>query len=119
MFIYLCIYLLSFRHVKVYNTTNFKVVHNLDYAASILSLALAVRHLIVIFLQALKMRAVNRSNVTYDMKQFIWVINWHQAISAEISSDYIEQNGTSSPPAVGMIRVLGFQNNQAALWSEK
>ncbi|KAL6113738.1 utp15 [Pungitius sinensis] len=29
------------RHVKVYNTTNFKVVHNLDYAASILSLALA------------------------------------------------------------------------------
>ncbi|XP_074526153.1 U3 small nucleolar RNA-associated protein 15 homolog [Halichoeres trimaculatus] len=29
------------RHVKVYNTTNFKVVHNFDYAASILSLALA------------------------------------------------------------------------------
>ena len=34
---------LSFRHVKVYNTTNYKVVHNFDYAASILSLALAVR----------------------------------------------------------------------------
>ncbi|XP_041855543.1 U3 small nucleolar RNA-associated protein 15 homolog [Melanotaenia boesemani] len=29
------------RHVKVYNTTNYKVVHNFDYAASILSLALA------------------------------------------------------------------------------
>ncbi|XP_046871635.1 U3 small nucleolar RNA-associated protein 15 homolog [Hypomesus transpacificus] len=28
------------RHVKVYNTTNYKVVHNFDYAASILSLAL-------------------------------------------------------------------------------
>uniref|UniRef100_A0A672ZJQ8 U3 small nucleolar RNA-associated protein 15 homolog n=1 Tax=Sphaeramia orbicularis TaxID=375764 RepID=A0A672ZJQ8_9TELE len=29
------------RHVKVYNTTNFRVVHNFDYAASVLSLALA------------------------------------------------------------------------------
>lgn len=29
------------RHVKVYNTTNYKVVHNFDYAASILSLGLA------------------------------------------------------------------------------
>ncbi|TNN40486.1 U3 small nucleolar RNA-associated protein 15 [Liparis tanakae] len=29
------------RHVKVYNTTNYKVVHNFDYAASILSVALA------------------------------------------------------------------------------
>ncbi|XP_061623530.1 U3 small nucleolar RNA-associated protein 15 homolog [Phyllopteryx taeniolatus] len=29
------------RHVKVYNTTNYKVVHNFDYATSILSLALA------------------------------------------------------------------------------
>ncbi|XP_062240650.1 U3 small nucleolar RNA-associated protein 15 homolog [Platichthys flesus] len=29
------------RHVKVYSTTNYKVVHNFDYAASILSLALA------------------------------------------------------------------------------
>ncbi|XP_034026634.1 U3 small nucleolar RNA-associated protein 15 homolog [Thalassophryne amazonica] len=29
------------RHVKVYNTTSYKVVHNFDYAASILSLALA------------------------------------------------------------------------------
>lgn len=29
------------RHVKVYNTTNYKVVHNFDYAASILSLAVA------------------------------------------------------------------------------
>uniref|UniRef100_A0A8C5GXV6 U3 small nucleolar RNA-associated protein 15 homolog n=1 Tax=Gouania willdenowi TaxID=441366 RepID=A0A8C5GXV6_GOUWI len=29
------------RHVKVYNTTNYKVVHNFDYPASILSLALA------------------------------------------------------------------------------
>ncbi|KAM9393040.1 U3 small nucleolar RNA-associated protein 15 homolog isoform 1-T2 [Pholidichthys leucotaenia] len=29
------------RHVKVYNTTNYKVVHNFDYAAAILSLALA------------------------------------------------------------------------------
>ncbi|KAM8885909.1 U3 small nucleolar RNA-associated protein 15 homolog isoform 2-T4 [Spinachia spinachia] len=29
------------RHVKVYNTTNFKAVHNFDYDASILSLALA------------------------------------------------------------------------------
>lgn len=29
------------RHVKIYNTTNYKVVHNFDYAASILSLALA------------------------------------------------------------------------------
>ncbi|KAJ7993907.1 hypothetical protein DPEC_G00259560 [Dallia pectoralis] len=29
------------RHVKVYNTTNYKVVHNFDYTASILSLALA------------------------------------------------------------------------------
>lgn len=35
---------LSSRHVKVYNTTNYKVVHNFDYAASILSLALAVRN---------------------------------------------------------------------------
>lgn len=35
---------LSFRHVKVYNTTNYKVVHNFDYAASILSLGLAVSH---------------------------------------------------------------------------
>lgn len=35
---------LFFRHVKVYNTTNYKVVHNFDYAASILSLALAVRN---------------------------------------------------------------------------
>lgn len=35
---------LSFRHVKVYNTTNYKVVHNFDYASAILSLALAVRH---------------------------------------------------------------------------
>lgn len=37
---------LSFRHVKVYNTTNYKVVHNFDYSASILSLALAVRNYI-------------------------------------------------------------------------
>lgn len=37
---------LSFRHVKVYNTTNYKVVHNFDYAASILSLGLAVRNYI-------------------------------------------------------------------------
>ncbi|XP_061674200.1 U3 small nucleolar RNA-associated protein 15 homolog [Syngnathoides biaculeatus] len=29
------------RHVKVYDTTNYKVVHNFDYATSILSLALA------------------------------------------------------------------------------
>eukprot|EP00066_Takifugu_rubripes_P008766 XP_003975203.1 PREDICTED: U3 small nucleolar RNA-associated protein 15 homolog [Takifugu rubripes] len=29
------------RHVKVYNTSNYKVVHNFDYAASILSLAVA------------------------------------------------------------------------------
>ncbi|KAM9810732.1 U3 small nucleolar RNA-associated protein 15 homolog [Neosynchiropus ocellatus] len=29
------------RHVKVYNTTTYKVVHNFDYAASILSVALA------------------------------------------------------------------------------
>ncbi|XP_061754197.1 U3 small nucleolar RNA-associated protein 15 homolog [Nerophis ophidion] len=29
------------RHVKVYNTSNYKVVHNFDYATSILSLALA------------------------------------------------------------------------------
>ncbi|XP_068166204.1 U3 small nucleolar RNA-associated protein 15 homolog [Antennarius striatus] len=29
------------RHVKVYSTVNYKVVHNFDYAASILSLALA------------------------------------------------------------------------------
>lgn len=29
------------RHIKVYNTTTYKVVHNFDYAASILSLALA------------------------------------------------------------------------------
>uniref|UniRef100_A0A3Q1EKN6 U3 small nucleolar RNA-associated protein 15 homolog n=1 Tax=Acanthochromis polyacanthus TaxID=80966 RepID=A0A3Q1EKN6_9TELE len=29
------------RHVKVYSTTNYKAVHNFDYAASILSLALA------------------------------------------------------------------------------
>ncbi|XP_056457669.1 U3 small nucleolar RNA-associated protein 15 homolog [Gadus chalcogrammus] len=29
------------RHVKVYSTTNYKVVHNFDYAASILSLGLA------------------------------------------------------------------------------
>nr|XP_057927485.1 U3 small nucleolar RNA-associated protein 15 homolog [Doryrhamphus excisus]XP_057927486.1 U3 small nucleolar RNA-associated protein 15 homolog [Doryrhamphus excisus] len=29
------------RHVKVYNTTNYKVVHNFDYDTSILSLALA------------------------------------------------------------------------------
>uniref|UniRef100_A0AAY5L7V8 U3 small nucleolar RNA-associated protein 15 homolog n=1 Tax=Esox lucius TaxID=8010 RepID=A0AAY5L7V8_ESOLU len=29
------------RHVKVYNTTNYKVVHSFDYTASILSLALA------------------------------------------------------------------------------
>ncbi|XP_056145826.1 U3 small nucleolar RNA-associated protein 15 homolog isoform X2 [Lampris incognitus] len=29
------------RHVKVYNTTNYKVVHNFDYAASILCLGLA------------------------------------------------------------------------------
>lgn len=29
------------RHVKVYNTTNYKVVHNFDYPASILSLGLA------------------------------------------------------------------------------
>ncbi|XP_070402313.1 U3 small nucleolar RNA-associated protein 15 homolog [Nothobranchius furzeri] len=29
------------RHVKVYNTTNYKVVHNFDYAAAILSLGLA------------------------------------------------------------------------------
>ncbi|XP_033828972.1 U3 small nucleolar RNA-associated protein 15 homolog [Periophthalmus magnuspinnatus] len=29
------------RHVKVYNTTTYKVVHNFDYAASILSLGLA------------------------------------------------------------------------------
>uniref|UniRef100_A0A672GK43 U3 small nucleolar RNA-associated protein 15 homolog n=1 Tax=Salarias fasciatus TaxID=181472 RepID=A0A672GK43_SALFA len=29
------------RHVKVYNTTNYKVVHSFDYAAAILSLALA------------------------------------------------------------------------------
>lgn len=29
------------RHVKVYNTTTYKIVHNFDYAASILSLALA------------------------------------------------------------------------------
>ncbi|XP_017267728.1 U3 small nucleolar RNA-associated protein 15 homolog isoform X1 [Kryptolebias marmoratus] len=29
------------RHVKVYSTTNYKVVHNFDYAAAILSLALA------------------------------------------------------------------------------
>ncbi|XP_029019692.1 U3 small nucleolar RNA-associated protein 15 homolog [Betta splendens] len=29
------------RHVKVYSATNFKVVHNFDYAASILSMALA------------------------------------------------------------------------------
>lgn len=29
------------RHVKVYNTTNYKVVHNFDYPAAILSLALA------------------------------------------------------------------------------
>lgn len=29
------------RHVKVYNTTTYKVVHSFDYAASILSLALA------------------------------------------------------------------------------
>ncbi|CAL8249154.1 unnamed protein product [Merluccius merluccius] len=29
------------RHVKVYNTTNYKVVHNFDYATSILSLGLA------------------------------------------------------------------------------
>ncbi|KAM3611270.1 uncharacterized protein V6R79_015797 [Siganus canaliculatus] len=29
------------RHVKVYNTTSYKVVHNFDYAASILSVALA------------------------------------------------------------------------------
>lgn len=34
---------LYFRHVKVYNTANYKVVHNFDYAASILSLGLAVR----------------------------------------------------------------------------
>lgn len=45
---------LSFRHVKVYNTTNYKVVHNFDYAASILSLALAVRNYI-------------QSNVTFLM----------------------------------------------------
>lgn len=37
------------RHVKVYSTTNYKVVHNFDYAASILSLALAVRLLIQSF----------------------------------------------------------------------
>lgn len=35
---------LSSRHVKVYNTSSYKVVHNFDYAASILSLALAVRN---------------------------------------------------------------------------
>lgn len=35
---------LSYRHVKVYNTTNYKVVHNFDYAAAVLSLALAVRN---------------------------------------------------------------------------
>ncbi|KAL0978929.1 hypothetical protein UPYG_G00177960 [Umbra pygmaea] len=29
------------RHVKIYNTTNYKVVHNYDYATSILSLGLA------------------------------------------------------------------------------
>lgn len=29
------------RHVKIYNTTNYKVVHNFDYTASILSLGLA------------------------------------------------------------------------------
>ncbi|KAM3939577.1 U3 small nucleolar RNA-associated protein 15 homolog [Leptodactylus fuscus] len=29
------------RHVKIYSTTNYKVVHSFDYAASILSLALA------------------------------------------------------------------------------
>ncbi|XP_029430713.1 U3 small nucleolar RNA-associated protein 15 homolog [Rhinatrema bivittatum] len=29
------------RHVKVYSTTNYKVVHSFDYAASVLSLALA------------------------------------------------------------------------------
>ncbi|KAM4576177.1 U3 small nucleolar RNA-associated protein 15 homolog [Odontesthes bonariensis] len=29
------------RHVKVYNTTDYKVVHNFDYAAAVLSLALA------------------------------------------------------------------------------
>lgn len=46
--------MLSFRHVKVYNTTNYKVVHNFDYAASILSLALAVRNYI-------------QSNVTFLM----------------------------------------------------
>lgn len=44
---------LSFRHVKVYNTTNYKVVHNFDYAASILSLALAVRKYIPPFLTLL------------------------------------------------------------------
>lgn len=38
------------RHVKVYNTTNYKVVHNFDYAASILSLALAVRKYIQPFI---------------------------------------------------------------------
>ena len=36
-------FLVLSRHVKVYSTTNYKVVHNFDYAASILSLGLAVR----------------------------------------------------------------------------
>lgn len=39
---------LSFRHVKVYNTANYKVVHNFDYAASILSLGLAVSCFLVL-----------------------------------------------------------------------
>nr|XP_033785155.1 U3 small nucleolar RNA-associated protein 15 homolog isoform X1 [Geotrypetes seraphini] len=36
------------RHVKVYSTTNYKVVHSFDYAASILSLALAPEDEIII-----------------------------------------------------------------------
>lgn len=73
----------------MYNTTNYKVVHNFDYAASILSLALAVRK---------SYPSLNPitlcENVMFDVSRLNWYLKCNGAFRCVTPS--VEKVGTEA-----------------------